>query len=699
VSSRSPATLEQNAGSTSKNAVLAIVTGIDSTGQLFRDSARIIFLKGQKCIYQSKVKPSPDNAVLIEMRDGAEPWRSDAKVRSVSPAGREQDGFRVTVELERAHSAVIECADEEAPPHVKDAAAERTLPPNANEAPAATKSQPKKPVPPAAEEIASHDVVRATVEAAPPPPPARKNNAVPAFTTPVADDVKPPPTSAARAAVADVVRSILASEVEQWKRDLQSSVADQVQAALRQPLQAMEAKIEQQRSKRPSITEESVQKIAAQAAENAQIEWATTSQKIVAEAVRAAVASDGDRQRQELRALISGEIEAAWKGPLAARLDDTAKKAVEAGFEEQARKRSALTEDSVRQLAAQVAEGIQLEWASTKLQKIIAEAVRSQMDSAAVQQRAEADAQISAKLEAAVQGPLAARMDAVLGKKLSASIEQYFQTPAVTGALQKLIAEAVRSKVESAAAQQRAEVDAQISARLEAAVQGPLAVRMDATLDKKLSASIEQYFQTPAAAGPLQKLVAAAVRQPLEAEYEQRARQIQSFVSREIEAAVHGPIASKMDEMLRGALDAQREEYVRNPPPLTDDSIRQITAGIAQHPQLQGAIDTLAAQLSERWAEIARTATANAQQDIVSRIATTERLTSQVVSDIQHRLDSFSTEMNRLLGNQDASASKGGSQPPAEPEQDRRFRELMQSTGSHFEREMKTVLQKIFGKS
>jgi uncharacterized protein YneF (UPF0154 family) len=664
VTSRSPVTAEQDTPSNPKNGVRATVTGVDSGDQLFRDNARVVFLKGQKCIYQSKFKPSPGSSVMIELRNGPEPWRSNAKVRAVSNAGAEPGSYRVTLELDRAHSAVIEEADDDIAPPAKAIASE------SDGSPDAPSETPETAVPDFS------------------PPPAPVPIPAPAHA----------PTPASKAALADVVRSVMAAEAERWKRQLQSAIGGQVETALRQPLQALEANIERRMQKQPAMTEETVRKIAAHAAENAQIEWATTSQKIVAEAVRSAMAAEGDQQRRELRALVSGEIEAAWKAQLAARVDDAAKKTAEARIEEHSRKRSSLTEETVRQLAAQVAQGIQLEWASTKLQKMIAEAVRAAIASESAQRRAEATAMITGEIEAALRGPFAARMDVLIDKSVAKGVEQYFQTPAAIGALQKLTAEAARAAVASESPQRRAETTAMVSGEIEAALRGPFAARVDALMDETVAKGIEQYFQTSAAMGALRKLAAEAVRQPLDAEYEQRGRQVQAVVSHEIEAAVRGPIASQMDEMLRGALEAQRAEYLRNPPPITEDTIRRLTASVAQHPQLQASMDALSATLTDRWTEIVRGATANAQQDINSRVAATERLTGEVVSEIQHKLNSFSAEINRIRGNQDA-ASESPSEQPSEPEQDKRFGELLQSTGSHFEREMKAALQKIFGKS
>jgi uncharacterized protein YneF (UPF0154 family) len=590
---------------------------VDSNGKLFRDNARVTFLKAKKCVYQSTVKPSRDSSVLVELRIGPESWRSDAKVQAVSPAGPERDGFRVTLELERAHTAVIETADEDPPPPAKASASA-----SASE----TRPSPAADAPPIPQEMP-------------------------------APQVSPPPAALPADVIADIVRSLMASEVEQWKREAQNTadrqtdlirslvaseiaqskretqdlVAHQVESAVRQPLTRLEAAIQQHLHKQPALTPDSVRKIADQAAEDAQIEWATTSQKIVAEAVRVSLASERDQQRRELPGIVAGEMEAAWKGPLAARIGARVEETINAKLDESSRKKPAITETTVRQLAAQVAEGIQLEWASTKLQKMVAEAIRSSMAADKKQRQDEISAAVSGEVEAVIRGSLSAQLDAAVEKALAAHIEQYCRTPSVMNIWKELIAE--------------------------------------------------------------------AVRQPLKAEYEQRARQVQAVVSSEIASAVRGPIAAQMDEILRKALEAQRAEYARTPPPITEDTLRQITANIVQHPQFQDSLDSLAATLTERWTEIARSATAGAQQDMNSRIAATERLANQVILDIQQKLASFSAEMNHMLGVPEAPASEGSSERADEPERDKRFRELLQSTGAHFEREMRAALQKIFGKS
>jgi len=574
LSTKSPMpSLQQNQGSKSANSVRATVTGVDSAGQLFRDGASVVYLKGQKCIYHSKFKPSPDGSLMIELQSaqsGKETWRSNAKVKSVSPIGPQQDAFRVTVELDRAHSMVVDASDleEDSLQDSEGVGSEDGSPPPVVPTPADPKPvRDTSTVPVTNEETKpNHN----SAPAAAPAPSATQKDAgpLPSGGSSAGNPIKPSPmtTPAPKTMVTDIVRSVMASEFGQLRRELQSAISNQVEAALQERLQTLEKKIEQQSRARPTLTEDTVRQMAAQAAENAQLEWATTRlHKMVAEAVRAALASGIEQRKREVAALVSSEIEAAVRGPVAARIDAALEKSLETKMEQHFRTRPAITEETVRNLAVQAADNVQREWATTNLQKMVAE----------------------------------------------------------------------------------------------------------------------------------------AVRQPLEAECEQRELQVHAVVFSEIDAAVRGPVAAQMDAMLKKALEAQWAEYARKPPPITEETVRQIAASVAEHPKLQSSIDALAANLSERWAESARGASASAQQDIKARVVATERLANQVVSDIQDKLNSFGVEMNRIFGGQQPDSdpsSPRGSQESDLQDREKRFREVLQTAGSQFEREMKSALQKIFGK-
>ena len=156
--------------------------------------------------------------------------------------------------------------------------------------------------------------------------------------------------------MADVVQSIVRSELERIKQEVRSAVAGEIAGQIQTALRA-------------AIGEEFVRDIATKAAEKAQADWVEAQlQKIVAESVRAALIFEMDQRRREFTVLVLGEIEAAMRGPITARID--------ARLEEHARKHPPITEEAARRVAAEVAEKIQIEWARTKLP----EAVRAALE-------------------------------------------------------------------------------------------------------------------------------------------------------------------------------------------------------------------------------------------------------------------------------------------------------------------------------
>jgi predicted methyltransferase MtxX (methanogen marker protein 4) len=515
LSTKSPMpSLQQDKGPTSANSMRATVTGVDSGGQLFRDSARIVYLKGQKCVYHSRFKPSPDASLMVEFQsaqNGKETWRSNAKIKHVSPMGPQQDAFRVTVELDRAHPVVIDAPDMES---AEGVGPEDGLPSPAVPAPAAPKPVRNTSTVPVTNETTKPDHSPAPA-AVPAPPSTHKDEfPLPSGGASAGNPIKPSPmvTPAPKTMITDIVRSVMASDFGQLGRQLESTVSNQVEAALREHLQSLETKME-----------------------------------------------------HHSRSLVSSAIDAAVRGPVSARIDTALETALETKMEQHFRTRPAITEETVRRLAVQAAENVQLQWATTKLQKLVAE----------------------------------------------------------------------------------------------------------------------------------------AVRQPLEAENEQRGRQVHAVVSSEIEAAVRGPVAAQMDTMLKKALEAQWAEYVRSPLPITEETVRQIAAAsVAEHPQFQSSIDALAAKLGERLAEAARDTSVSAQQDLKLRMAATERLANQVVSDIQDKLNSFGVGMERIFARpqeDSVPSSPSGRREPDLQDREKRLRDVLQSAGSQFEREMKAALQKIFG--
>jgi hypothetical protein len=265
----------------------ATVTGVDTNAQLFRDSVRVISLNGTKCIYLSKTRPSSDSVLLIEIPNRGEPWRSEASIRDASADRTEKNTFRVTLELERAHSAVVDVPEPEPPALVENAASKVTPFPNP-----ANLESPAQTAPPA-------PAFESPQEFAPLPSFPRRRNLAPPIPPPETDDPAkaPAPAQAVKAAVKDAVRTIMTSELDPWKRDIQNSVAAQIDAAIQQPLQKLEARLEQKFNQTPPLTRETVQMLAAEIAEKFVDEFAASKlPRLIAEGVRVGLAASAPRQ-------------------------------------------------------------------------------------------------------------------------------------------------------------------------------------------------------------------------------------------------------------------------------------------------------------------------------------------------------------------------------------------------------------------
>jgi hypothetical protein len=475
----------------SHTAVRATATGVDNNGQLFREQVSIVYLKMQKCVFRSKANPPTDGSLMIEIvgSSGKDSWRSDAKVKHVSPVEPNRDGFHVTIELDRAHSLEINALEAEAPAQAETPEGSETdgLPSFVVQDSSAQGSVlDLSSIPPAGEKAETKVTGRGGPAAVPAP----------------------------KMMIADIVRSVTASEFAQLRRELQSGLSSLVEGAVREPVQALEQKMEQ-RLRSPTVTEETVRKVATQVVEK--------------EAVAAA--------------------------------EQAAKKKLEQHFAAH----PIVSEDGVERIAVKVAEKIQADWAATKLPKIVAE----------------------------------------------------------------------------------------------------------------------------------------IVRETLGAARDERRREITTLISSHVDAAVDGPIAETIESMIEKALKAQWAEHARKPPPVTDETIRLIAARVAEHPQLQGAIDSLAATLSERWATIAHSASVGVQQDIQTRIAASERLASEVAADIQSKLSAFGAEMAQIFeGRQSGGllSPKDRAKKAELANQEKKFMDLLQNAGSQFEDEMKAALQRVFGK-
>jgi hypothetical protein len=337
----------------------AIVTGVDSTGQLFRDSAAtIIALKNHSCGYLSKNRPALDSVVMVEISDGKETWRSNAKVKSSAPSP-ELNVLRIGIELERAHPLLIDNseADETLQPEKSKEVTSSFKP--------ASPLQPDSSVRPTSDPAVPKPAVSAPsqIDAAQPGP----VRTAPANVTPVSPSAE---------SITQVVRAVVTNEVAQWKREMQRTLSDQIALALREPLAALEKTVQQELRNTPSVSEDTVRQIAEQAATNAQIEWVGTKMEaVIADALRAALLADSERRRREVSFLVSNELEAALNGPLLDKIQKTISALVDEKMQDKAASVSAQRAETSGPVAQQIASEIEakLNAFGVQLSRILAE--------------------------------------------------------------------------------------------------------------------------------------------------------------------------------------------------------------------------------------------------------------------------------------------------------------------------------------
>lgn len=291
------------------------VTGSDADGKLFREPAAVLHLRGRDCIYRSKNQVQPDSWLMVEIRGDqrdAETWRAGAQVKSVSRAGPAQDLFQVSVELERAHGAVlIHVEEEEAARDIQAASPPRPLqgppPPHAAAPDPTPEISPAAPPGPATVPDAADVWITVT-------PPERPGATADLGYAEVRNE-----NSAASGAAADPC-----AEADSGLPDLASSVAEVLLPQM-------------------------------------------------AEMIDDGVAAEFERQMSELKATISSEVEKAAQGILSARMAAILEAAVETKMAQYADTVPTIADKVVEQLAGRLAKIPQLEASVDALSKGLTE--------------------------------------------------------------------------------------------------------------------------------------------------------------------------------------------------------------------------------------------------------------------------------------------------------------------------------------
>jgi hypothetical protein len=94
------------------------VTGVEATGQMFRERTLVLGLNGRECQYQSKHEVCVDSVVLLALDSaggGQESRPVRGRVKSLEPLQSDRHQFRICVELETPQSTRVVPNDRENP--------------------------------------------------------------------------------------------------------------------------------------------------------------------------------------------------------------------------------------------------------------------------------------------------------------------------------------------------------------------------------------------------------------------------------------------------------------------------------------------------------------------------------------------------------------------------------------------------------
>jgi hypothetical protein len=211
-------------------AVRLKVTGVDSTGHMFRHSAEVLMLDGRNCEFRSESQPEQDGSLLAEFDyPQADPQRriTQARVKS-SQADGDAGFYRVVVELDLTQSVVVAAPQAEpasmikkpgTPPVPVVAAVLAPAPRSPESKPVARVASPEPAALPRSFSVPPPSPFRSSIEER--PVPKRENREALPKTAPE-DSV----------AVRETVKSSVAAEVKREMEALQKRILGEMERSL-----------------------------------------------------------------------------------------------------------------------------------------------------------------------------------------------------------------------------------------------------------------------------------------------------------------------------------------------------------------------------------------------------------------------------------------------------------------------------------
>ncbi len=154
-------------------------------------------------------------------------------------------------------------------------------------------------------------------------------------------------------------------------------------------------------------------------------------------------------------------------------------------------------------------------------------------------------------------------------------------------------------------------------------------------------------------------MVREEVKSAVLSEIDQHLAVLRNSLSGEVEKAAQATAASRLEEMVRDAVEKQiSQKYQTSIQALECDLTDQLVGRLAESEQCRASFQAIAKDLAERLTELSQSAAAKAEQDLNARVTAIRRLFEETIAETQRRINNHRADLEATLARAQASGNE-----------------------------------------
>lgn len=154
----------------------------------------------------------------------------------------------------------------------------------------------------------------------------------------------------------------------------------------------------------------------------------------------------------------------------------------------------------------------------------------------------------------------------------------------------------------------------------------------------------------------LQAMVREAVKSAVVSEINQHLGALRNMLSGEVEKAVQATTASRMEKMIRDAVEKQiSQNYQAALQALNSDLAGQLVGRLTESGELRTSFENMAKNLVERLTELSQTAAVKTEQDVNARATALRQSFEETIGDMRRRIKDMQADVEATLARAQAS--------------------------------------------